>query len=54
MQTGQQGCAVGGIGLIEQHPRVERLGLEHARGAYQMVRQLPQLTMFKMHNGHVP
>ena len=33
MQTGQQGCAVGGIGLIEQHPRVERLGLEHAGGA---------------------
>ena len=33
MQTGQQGRAVGGIGLIEQHPRVERLGLEHARGA---------------------
>lgn len=30
MQTGQQGRAVGGIGLIEQHPRVERLGLEHA------------------------
>lgn len=33
MQTGQQGRAVGGIGLIEQHPRVERLGLEHAGGA---------------------
>lgn len=33
MQTGQQGRAVGGIGLIEQHPRVKCLGLEHARGA---------------------
>ena len=33
MQTGQQGRAVGGIGLIEQHPRVKCLGLEHAGGA---------------------
>ena len=33
MQTGQQGRAVGGIGLIEQHPRVKCLGLKHAGGA---------------------